>query len=376
MQIRGLGHLFRPKYTTSSGETRESGVWWWKAPTGRRHSTGERDYDDAQRWALDRASEMRHGEAPSLQAPPRYDDLERMLLDDWEAKGRRGIPQAVCRLKHLRHAFAGWSAAAITTDRITGYALRRKAESAAPATINVEIACLHRAFVLAKRAGRLRDVPIMDRLGGVQHRTGIVERADLDAILSLMRPRYHAALRFLYWTGWRRGEALSLTWQHVDLAAHEVRLTEEHSKTRKARVLCYAALPELVTLLDDQHNARRFSPYVFPGKAGAPLDRTALGKAWRGAAIEVGVPAALIHDLRRTMTRDMRRANVSLAVAMGTVGHESLEVHHGYSVVSREDQSDGLARVAALRSGEPVQRKLVGFSAAPASRSMPPTSPK
>jgi integrase len=362
VQIRGLGHVFRPKYKTLSGEVREQAVYWWKAPTGQRYSTGQRSYDDAQRWALDRASEMRHGQAPSVGAPARYDDLERMLLDDWEAKGRRGIPQAVARLKHLRRAFSGWQAAAITSDKVTGYAVRRKAEGAAPATINVEIAVLHRAFVLAKRAGRLRDVPIMDRLGGVRHRTGTVERGDFEAILDQMRARYHGALRFLYWTGWRRGEALSLTWQHVDLAAQEVRLAAENSKTSKPRIICYTALPELVDLMTAQYEARRFSPYVFPGKAGKPLDRTALGKAWRDACIKVGVPNALIHDLRRTMTRDLRRANVSLAVAMGTVGHDSLEVHHGYSPVSRDDQTDGLARLEALRSGEPIQRRFAQFT--------------
>lgn len=358
MQIRGMGHLFRPKYRTLSGETRTQQVYWWKAPNGQRMSTGLRDHSLAQQWALDRVNEMRLGAPPTAAAPVKYDDLERMLIDDWTAKERRGLPSALSRLKHLRRAFQGWHVAALTTDRITSYALIRRNEGAAPATINIEIALLHRAFVLAKRAGKLRDVPIMDRLRDVAHRTGTIERGDLEAILGRMSDRYHPILRFLYWTGWRRNEALSLTWQHVDLAAHELRLVAEHSKTQAPRIVCYASVPELLDLLARQHKARRFSPYVFPGKAGSPLDRSALGKAWRIACRSAGLPNALIHDLRRTAIRDMRRAGVPLAVAMAAVGHANLSVHQGYSVVARADQDDGLARFAALRAGEPVQRRF------------------
>lgn len=364
MQIRGMGHLFRPKYQTLSGETREQQIYWWKAPNGQRMSTGLRDHDLAQRWALDRVNEMRHGALPTVTAPVKYDDLERMLLEDWTAKERRGLPSAIARLKHLRRAFQGWHVAAITTDRVTSYALIRRNETAAPATINIEIALLHRAFVLAKRAGKLRDIPIMDRLRDIGHRTGTVERGDLESILTRMPDRYHAALRFLYWTGWRRNEALTLTWQHVDLEAHELHLVGEHSKSMAPRIVCYASLPELVALLEAQHKARRFSPYVFPGRAGCPLDRSALGKAWRLACQASGLPNALIHDLRRTAIRDMRRAGVPLAVAMGAVGHANLSVHQGYSVVARMDQDDGLARFAALRAGEPVQTRFAKIGGA------------
>jgi integrase len=361
MQLKGQGHIFRPKYRVSSGEVRLSGVYWWKAPSGQRYSTGFRDFHGAQLWAVERATEMRLGIAASELAPAKYDDLERMLLDDWIAKGRRGVPQAVARLKHLRRAFSGWHAAAITSDRVTGYAVRRRAEGAAAATINVEIAILHRAFVLAKRSGRLRDIPIMDRLRDVGHRTGTVERGDLEAILLGMRARYRGVLRFLYWTGWREGEALSLTWASVDVESRELRLDAENSKTGQPRIFCYASLPELDILIQKQRMDKLFSPYVFPGRANRRIDRTALQKNWRLACRKAGVPGALIHDLRRTMVRDMRRAGVPLAVAMGAVGHENLSVHQGYSTVARQDQDAGMASLAMLRAGEPVQQKLLSF---------------
>lgn len=362
MQIRGMGHLYRPTYRTQAGEKRVAGVWWWKAPSGQRYSTGQRDEQAAQAWAMERVSEARRGDPAHLEAPAHYDDLERMLLDDWEAKGRRGVDQAVCRLRHLRRAFSGWSATAITTDRVTTYALRRREEGAAPATVNLEIALLHRSFVLARRAGRVREVPIMDRLRGVKHRTGVVERGDFEAICSFLPARYVPVVRFLYLTGWREREALTLTWQHVDLAAGEVKLAAENSKTGEPRTFPFAASPDLTELLKAQHEGRRsLSPYVFPGRAGHALDRTGLQKRWREACIKAGCPAALIHDLRRTAARDLRRAGVAPYVAMAQLGHRDTRTHQAYSVVLRQDATDAITRLEQLRAGEPVQQRLIGW---------------
>ncbi len=361
MGPRGQGHLYKPNYVLSSGERRPLAIWWWKAPTGRRYSTGLRDRSEAERWVLERLQELRDGLPVTVAAGPlRYDDLEQMLLNDWTIKERRGALQARARMKHLNRGFSGWHVAAITTDKVTGYAVHRRQQGAAPATINAEIAILHRGFVLARRAAKLRDVPIMDRLPGVGHRTGTIERGDLDAILRAMPAIYCPVIKALYWTGWRLSEILGLTWQRVDLAAGEMRL--ETSKTGQPRILSFSSIPELRELLELQHARRGFTPYVFSCRAGRPIARTTVERHWRAACRAVGVPdARIIHDLRRTAVRDLRRAGVSLAVAMGAVGHQSLSIHQGYSVVAREDQDAGMAQLVALRAGEPVQRRLVDF---------------
>lgn len=240
MQVRGAGHLYRPKYRTADGGVvKESGIWWWKCGKVRM-STGHRSEEDAQRWVIDRLVEMHRGHLVGARAKPlAWDDLERMLEDRWAVDGRRGMQQCQARLRHLRRAFAGWPAAAITTDRITTYALRRRAEGAAVGTVNLSLAILHRAFALAREAGLLDVVPVVHRLPGSQHRTGIVERSDLEAILALLPQRYRPVVRFLWLTGWREGEALGLTWQRVDLRVGEVRL--DTSKTGEPRRLHFGA---------------------------------------------------------------------------------------------------------------------------------------
>jgi integrase len=360
MRVRGAGHLFRPTYRDAKGEVKQSAVFWWKL--GRtRVSTGCRTEAEAQRWAIERLVEMRRGHLVGMKAAaPSWDDLERMLEDRWTLDGRRGLLQARSSLRHLRRAFVGSRADTLTTDRITSYAVRRRQEGAAPATVNLELAILRRALGIAREAGRIVTIPIIHRLPGVGHRTGTIERGDFEAIVAELPPRYVPPIRLLWLTGWRLGEGVGLTWNRVDLGAGELRL--DTSKTGEPRVIHFSATSALHTLLTQVDDDRKsLSPYLFPGRLGLRMDRTAIQKAWRRACVTAGCPRALIHDLRRSMVRDMRRAGVSLAVAMGTVGHRSLTVHQGYSTVAPEDFEHGLACVEALRAGEPVQRRLASI---------------
>ena len=58
-----------------------------------------------------------------------------------------------------------------------------------------------------------------------------------DAYSDVQRPH-----RFVYLTGWRKGEISGLAWKQVDHAAHEVRLYD--SKNGEGRMV---ALPERLT---------------------------------------------------------------------------------------------------------------------------------
>jgi integrase len=355
------GHLFRPSYRSATGERKHSAVYWWKFGK-QRAATGCRDLGLARAWVAQRLVEMGRAPAGTMVTLKGllYDDLEKMLEDRWTLDGRTGMLKSSGR-HHLRKAFAGSRVDSLTTDRITAYAVQRTRAGAAPATVNLELKLLRRGFSLAREAGRLSFVPVIKRLKGAQVRTGTVERGDFEAILAALPERYRPPIVLLHATGWRLNEALSLTWDRVDLEAKELRL--DTSKNGAPRVFAYDAVPALVDLFRERR--RVLGPYVFPGRAGARVDRTTLQKAWRRACIAAGCPRALIHDLRRTMVRDMRRAGVSLAVAMNTVGHANLAVHQGYSVVAREDQVDGLAALEAYRESRGSERKIAAFNAAP-----------
>jgi len=352
------GHLYRPKYTTKSGERKEASIWWWKF-SRIRVSTKCRDRKAAEAWVLQQAAKMGRGEQLVLK-PILYEELEKMVRDRWAADGRKGMLQTGSALKHVRRAFAGWRAGFITTDRIAEYALRRRAQGAAVATVNFEIRVLSRMFSVAFEAGRIARKPVIHRLPGANVRQGFLEDGDFERICAGLPEKYQSIARFLKLTGWRENEALALEWRRVNLETREIRL--ETSKNGLPRMLAFGDYAPLRELLEAQHAGRRaFSPYVFPGRGfGKPIDRTTLQKAWRQTAIAAGLPKALIHDLRRSFVRACERAGVPRSVAMSITGHRSEEVYRRYAIVAPADQHAALVRVGAL---EP-ETTLLRFPAA------------
>jgi integrase len=340
------GYLYQPSYRVASGEKRKAGIWWWKHGKVRA-STRCRDRKAAEAWVVQQLAKMGRGEQLVLRACF-YEELEQMVLDRWAADGRRGVPQCSARLRFLRRAFAGWRADAITTDQIASYALRRRGEGAAVATVNLEVAILRRMFSVAYEAGRIARMPVVHRLAGAAVRQGFLEDGDFERICAGLPERLQPVARFLKLTGWREREALELEWRRVDLVAQEIRL--DTSKNGLPRMLAFGDYAPLRELLDARSSSRQaLSPYVFPGRGwGRPVDRTTFQKAWRQAAIAAGLPRALVHDLRRSFVRACERAGVPRCVAMSITGHKSEEVYRRYAIVSAGDQQAGLARIGAL----------------------------
>jgi len=349
MRLRGTGCLFLPRYRKrGQTEYKASSIWWWKCGSARM-PTGCRNRQDAEAWALERLVEMgRGGLVGQRLRPLRYEDLERMLIDRHTLEQRRG--HLGSSLRHLRRAFAGWDAKAITTDWITRYAGKRRQAGAAVATVNVELARLRRMLRLAHDAGRLDRVPKVTPLPGANVRRGFLEEGDFRAILEHVPEKYRPPLRFLRLTGWRLMEALGLEWRRVDFDAQEIRL--DSSKTGEPRVLAFGGYAPLSELLEARRAARReLCPWVFPGRAGRALDKNTVQRAWKKAREQAGHPAALIHDLRRTFVREMERAGFPRSVAMSITGHQSEDIYRRYAVVSGKDQEMWLGSLRESGSG-------------------------
>jgi integrase len=73
-------------------------------------------------------------------------------------------------------------------------------------------------------------------------------------VLSHLSAGVAALAEFLYWSGWRKGEALALEWRNVDEAAGIVRI--EDSKNGEPRTLPSKALSALAAVIDGQREGR------------------------------------------------------------------------------------------------------------------------
>ncbi len=319
----------------------------------------------AERWLGDPPVRGDHVKQETL----RFEDLARMLRERWTAEERKSLASLKAPLVHLERFFGGMAASDITPDLVTRYALARRKAGAAVASINLSIALLHRAFVIAKEADRIRDIPRIRKMRGERRRTGTISPDVWEAILAHVSEHVRPILRFLHATGWRLGEALGLTWDRVDLAAGEVRLEGVDTKTGQPRVRYFKPDSELAALLQQQRGSGfAVSRFVFPNvratrHGDAHFDRCGVEHAWRRAIKRAGVPGhPIIHDLRRTFVVDCQRASVPLFASMALVGHQNISVHQGYATVSRQAQDDAIARLEVLRAGHAGERKVMPFA--------------
>lgn len=284
-----------------------------------------------------------------------FEDLEAGLLDDYRSRGLRSVGRRQEHFAHLAQAFARWRAQEITTDAVRAYTARRQQEGAANATINRELAALKRAFNLAIRAGKLWHRPYIPMLREDNVRQGFFEPEQFEAVRAELPDYLYGAITFGYYTGWRKGEVLSLRWQQVDLAHGEVRLEPGTTKNRDGRTIFLDG--ELRGVLERQWERRAPGcEHVFHRRSRPIGD---FEKAWAKACERAGCPGMLFHDLRRTAVRNMVRAGIPERVAMQISGHKTRAIFDRYHIVSESDLREAAWKLAAWSgavAAEPAPR--------------------
>jgi integrase len=226
-----------------------------------------------------------------------FEDITEIIRNDYKVRGRKSLPRLQTSLRHLEAHFGGEKALAITTDRLNAYILTRRAEGAADATIQKEMAALKRAFNLARQAGRLSNSPYIPSLSVQNVRKGFLTMADVEAVASQLDASLEPIARFGALTGWRKGEIVRLRWRQVDFDAGVVRLDPGTTKNDEGREFPLHVYPQLKTLLRAQRertdaiekSQSRIVPWVFH-RNRRPI--TSLEGAWRGACKRAGLEGA------------------------------------------------------------------------------------
>ena len=295
-----------------------------------------------------------------------FEDLERGLIADYRANGKRSADRAQQAFQHLARTFGGNRAIDITAGRLEAYLLARLDEGYSLATVHYELAVLKRAFRLAIRRGELTAPPVFPELKAVNNaRTGFFTESDLVALLVELPEHLRGFVEFAYLTGWRKQEMLDLRWEHVDWQAQEVRLEVGTTKNRAGRVFPFADYPQLRAVLEQQRDYRDLweaqthqdVPWVFHRRGKRIKDFYA---SWRAACKRAGVEGKHLHDFRRTACRALRRAGVPEHTAMLLTGHKTPTIFRRYDIHGMDDLRAATAKLAAFtgdtESGRSVNR--------------------
>jgi len=281
---------------------------------GKQHeiSTGTPDLKLAKRFhrqKLDEFAADRQGLKPFT--TPRHRQLQfGSLLDDlvsdYGVRRVKSLGSALSHIKPLRDHFGGWRALDINFRAIEAYITKRRGAKKSNATINRELELLRRALRLAHDRQLLPSIPKVRVLTENNTRQGFYERADLEAVVAALPADLRDFTRFAYFTGWRKGEIISLKWTDVDRDAGAIRLRPEAAKTGRGRTVM------------------------------------------------------LEGDLRRTAARNMLRAGVSERAAMAVIGHVTRSMFDRYNIVSEEDLRMAVQKTMMYVDTLPVNRSVAG----------------
>jgi hypothetical protein len=166
MRARGTGSIY-PR----------GRVWWLKYydcdGRARRESSRSESAAEAARLLRRRVGEVASGRRLLGCDVERttFEDLARIISDDWRANERRSLERLSIALRNLSRYFGGWRARDIDFGALQAYRSRRAREVSA-ATIRWELGALRRAFRLAARDGKAECPSFPEKLPGAKPRRG------------------------------------------------------------------------------------------------------------------------------------------------------------------------------------------------------------
>jgi integrase len=244
----------------------------------------------------------------------------------------------------------------------------------APGTVRRVHATLHRALRDAVRWNRISRSPAdgadPPRLGGAPEMK-VWKATELKAFLTFEKDSpFYPLWLLLATTGARRGEALGLAWEDVDLDAGRIAIrrtlvvigydTEvSEPKTKKGRRLLTldpataAVLRQHREHQEAQHvaagGALLETDYVFADADGHPYHPEFISKRFRRASKRAGLPPIRLHDLRHTYATVALAAGIHPKVVSERLGHANIGITlDTYSHVLPGLSEEAAARVAAL----------------------------
>jgi integrase len=207
-------------------------------------------------------------------------------------------------------------------------------EDAKPATINRELAILHRAFQSGYQADppMVARVPHVPKLAEENVRTGFLEWLQYERLLRVLPVALRLLFVFGYYLAMRKSALLKLKWEQVDVKAGLIYLQRKRSEKH---------IPQAVPIYGDMRAFLEMQPrtseYIF-ARGSEPIKD--FRRSWKNACKAAGVPNLLFHDLRRTAARNLRRAGIPESVAMKITGHKTRTMFERYNIVDEEDIRD------------------------------------
>lgn len=350
---RGDGWLFK----------RPASRFWWMGfyDHGKlvRESTHEIDEKKAVKVLKRRVAQVL---ADTYVPPARDVQLQNVLeriVADYEARGLRSIATLKFQLRHLRDYFGNeCPVSQIDGLRLNRYIADRRKQGAAHNSIRGEIAHLARAFKLsvADRLLQPQQIPAIPILAEdkSRRRQGFLYREQLEELLDELDKDAQDYVEFLFFSGWRKSEARLIEWRDYDRHVGALRLREEISKTKEARIL---PIVGPIAKIIERRLAKRKIGFPFIFHRGGKKRMGDFRAGWRKAKQAIGKPGLIKHDLRRSSVKHNNDAGVPQKTVMDLAGHRTADMWRRYSVNDFDSLKDAVEKAGHHREQPERKRK-------------------
>ncbi len=347
------------------------GTYWvkyykWGKPY--RESADTDNYDKALRFLKFKLKQIELGRF----VEPR---LERTLVESlWEPfksnlerKHAKDTYHAEMRWdNHLKPFFVNMRIVDVTGTRLNEYVSERQGDKVKDSTIIRELAVLKRMFKVGYKSDppTVLRVPPFPELKESPARQGFLADADYTKLANECAKEglwLRAMLAVFYSFGWRKSELLNLRVRQVDLKARTIRLDAGTTKNNRGRLA--RMTEEVHTLLTACIERKQPEDYVFT--RGDDRRVKDFRKTWKDVCERAGVPGLLVHDLRRTGARNLRRLGLAENTIMAIGGWKTNAVFKRYDIVSEDDLAEAARRLDEKRRLDEEKQK----AEAPAERS-------
>ena len=283
---------------------------------------------DAEKWARSIESAMDRGQFANVSEAQRTtlgDLIGRYLVEVTPLM--KGASQDTIRLKAImRKPIAKWSMANLSAARIAAYRDERLKEVSAGTVIR-ELAYLSTIINHSRREWGIHvpnPVQMVRKPQTPPARSRVLTNEEILKLLEAVEPtgrRSHwtkIAVQLALATAMRRGELLSLRWEHVDLMGRTAHLLETKNGDSRTVPLSNGAVEVLASM------TRHISGLVLPIKA------LTLDAAFKRGLRRSGLKDVRFHDLRRTAITRMAERLPNVIELAAVSGHKSLMVLKRY----------------------------------------------
>jgi len=212
----------------------------------------------------------------------------------------------------------------------------------APVTINRMIELISSVFIYSMKRQYRQDNPTIDvrKLPVPQNDTPeFFSYEELNDIWGVVDPYWLPFLRFLYYTGIRKGELINLTWDKINLdrdpaTIRIVSSSEWKTKTGKSRMV---PLNELAVKILKEKQGKQ-SKYIFTSRKGNKVHPNTPYNVLTRALETLGLQGD-VHKLRHTFASHLVMKGANIFEVKELLGHSKIETTMIYAHLSPDHKN-------------------------------------